>query len=135
MTQETKLFFSSIIHEDRGVMDLLTADYSFVNERLARHYGIPECLWQPIPAHQNHRRITAWAVGAGQHSYHHLISQPDLSSAAREMDSDQRTGNRLTPPPPNVPELKENGENAAPSRCGSAWRRTAPTPFAPVAIR
>src|SRR5207247_3561318 len=39
--RETELFFDSIVHEDRSVLDLLTADYTFVNERLARHYGIP----------------------------------------------------------------------------------------------
>ena len=39
--RETELFFGSIIREDRNVLDLLTADYTFVNERLARHYGIP----------------------------------------------------------------------------------------------
>jgi hypothetical protein len=39
--RETELFFESIIREDRNVVDLLTADYTFVNERLARHYGIP----------------------------------------------------------------------------------------------
>jgi len=39
--RETALFFESIIREDRDVVDLLTADYTFVNERLARHYGIP----------------------------------------------------------------------------------------------
>ena len=38
---EIELFFSSIVREDRSVMDLLTADHTFVNERLARHYGIP----------------------------------------------------------------------------------------------
>ncbi|HTY93286.1 MAG TPA: DUF1592 domain-containing protein [Steroidobacteraceae bacterium] len=39
--REVELFFASIIQEDRSVTDLLTADYTFVNERLARHYGIP----------------------------------------------------------------------------------------------
>jgi mono/diheme cytochrome c family protein len=39
--RETELFFASIVHEDRSVLDLLTADYTFVNERLATHYGIP----------------------------------------------------------------------------------------------
>ena len=38
---ETELFFESVMREDRNVLDLLTADYTFVNERLARHYGIP----------------------------------------------------------------------------------------------
>jgi mono/diheme cytochrome c family protein len=39
--RETELFFDSIVHEDHSVLDLLTADYTFVNERLAKHYGIP----------------------------------------------------------------------------------------------
>jgi hypothetical protein len=39
--QETELFFESIMREDRSVLDLLRANYTFVNERLARHYGIP----------------------------------------------------------------------------------------------
>jgi mono/diheme cytochrome c family protein len=39
--RETELFFESIVREDRNILDLLTADYTFVNERLARHYGIP----------------------------------------------------------------------------------------------
>jgi hypothetical protein len=39
--RETELFFDSIMREDRNVVDLLTADHTFVNERLARHYGIP----------------------------------------------------------------------------------------------
>ena len=41
MEQETELFFESIAREDRSVLDLLNADYTFLNERLARHYGIP----------------------------------------------------------------------------------------------
>ena len=39
--REMELFFDSIVQEDRSVVDLLDADYTFVNERLARHYGIP----------------------------------------------------------------------------------------------
>jgi hypothetical protein len=39
--REIELFFGSVIHEDRSILDLLTADYTFVNERLAQHYGIP----------------------------------------------------------------------------------------------
>ena len=41
MQRETELFVESVMREDRSVLDLLTADYTFVNERLARHYGIP----------------------------------------------------------------------------------------------
>ncbi len=39
--REIELFFDAIVHEDRSAVDLLTADYTFVNERLAKHYGIP----------------------------------------------------------------------------------------------
>jgi uncharacterized protein DUF1592/uncharacterized protein DUF1588/uncharacterized protein DUF1587/uncharacterized protein DUF1585/uncharacterized protein DUF1595 len=39
--QEAELFFESVIKEDRSALDLMTADYTFVNDRLARHYGIP----------------------------------------------------------------------------------------------
>ena len=39
--RETELFFQSIVREDRSALDLLRADYTFVNERLAKHYGIP----------------------------------------------------------------------------------------------
>ncbi len=40
--REIELFFASIVHEDRSILDLLTADYTFVNERLAKQYGIPD---------------------------------------------------------------------------------------------
>ena len=40
--REIELFFGSVIHEDRSILDLLTADYTFVNERLAKHYAIPD---------------------------------------------------------------------------------------------
>src|SRR6185436_10511174 len=39
--RETELFFESIVRENRSVLDLLDADYTYLNERLARHYGIP----------------------------------------------------------------------------------------------
>src|SRR5688572_10661577 len=39
--RETELFFASIVEENRSILDLMTADYTFVDERLARHYGIP----------------------------------------------------------------------------------------------
>jgi hypothetical protein len=41
MQRETEMLFESIVLEDRSSLDLLTSDYTFVNERLARHYGIP----------------------------------------------------------------------------------------------
>src|SRR5690606_1536596 len=40
--REIEMFFASVIQEDRSILELLDADYTFVNERLARHYGIPD---------------------------------------------------------------------------------------------
>ena len=42
--RETELFFDSLVREDRSVLDLLTADYTFINERIAKHYGIPNVM-------------------------------------------------------------------------------------------
>ena len=47
--RETELLFNSIVREDRNVLDLFTADYTFVNERLARHYGIPGVVGDDVP--------------------------------------------------------------------------------------
>ena len=47
--QETELFFESILREDRSVLDLLRADYTFLNERLAKHYGIPHVYGSQFP--------------------------------------------------------------------------------------
>jgi hypothetical protein len=44
MRRETELLFDSIVREDRSVFELLTADYTFVDERLAKHYGIPNII-------------------------------------------------------------------------------------------
>jgi hypothetical protein len=41
MRRETELFFESLVREDRSALELVTADYTFLDERLARHYGIP----------------------------------------------------------------------------------------------
>ena len=57
--RETELLFDSVVHEDRNVFDLLNADYTFVNERLARHYGIPNVYgtdFRRVPVSQPARR-------------------------------------------------------------------------------
>jgi hypothetical protein len=61
LKREAELFFESIIREDRNILDLLTADYTFVNERLARHYGVPNIYGSrfrrvTLPADLDHRR-------------------------------------------------------------------------------
>jgi hypothetical protein len=61
LRRESELFFDSILREDRNILDLLTADYTFVNERVARHYGIPHVYGSrfrrvTLPADMDHRR-------------------------------------------------------------------------------
>ena len=66
MQRETELFFDSIVREDRPVLDLLTADYSFVNERLAKHYGIPNVTGSDVPA-RDAAGVSPRSARAGQH--------------------------------------------------------------------
>ncbi|HTR35305.1 MAG TPA: DUF1592 domain-containing protein [Bryobacteraceae bacterium] len=110
MRQETKLFFQSIMREDRSVMDLLTADYTFVNERLARHYGIPNIYGSQF------RRVTLTDPDRrgllGQASILTVTSYPNRTSPVQrgKWILTNLLGIPPTPPPPNVPALKENGE-------------------------
>src|SRR5262249_32799664 len=79
MQRETELFFDRIIREDRGAVELLTADYTFLNERLARHYGIPGVKGTHF------RRVTLGADSdrrglLGQGSILTVTSHPDRTS-------------------------------------------------------
>jgi mono/diheme cytochrome c family protein len=110
MREETKLFFQSIVREDRSVMDLLNADYTFVNERLARHYGIPNVYGSQF------RRITLASDARrgllGQGSILTVTSYPNRTSPVQrgKWILTNFLGIPPTPPPPNVPALKENGD-------------------------
>ena len=50
MVRETELFFESQVREDRPIPELLRADYTYLNEQLARHYGVERRLWEPVSA-------------------------------------------------------------------------------------
>lgn len=112
MEQETKLFFQSIIQQDRSVMDLLNADYTYVDERLARHYGIPGIYGDQF------RRVTIDSPERrgllGQASILAVTSYPNRTSAVQrgKWVLTNILGIPPTPPPPNVPPLKENGDAA-----------------------
>ena len=62
--RETELFFESVMREDRSVLDLLRADYTFVNERLAKHYGIPNVYGSHFRRVELGRRPRAAACSA-----------------------------------------------------------------------
>jgi hypothetical protein len=112
MEQETRLFFQSVIREDRSAVDLLTADYTFINERLARHYGIPNVYGNQF------RRVTLDSPERrgllGQASILAVTSYPNRTSPVQrgKWVLTNLLGIPPTPPPPNVPPLKENADNA-----------------------
>ncbi|HEX7080174.1 MAG TPA: DUF1592 domain-containing protein [Gammaproteobacteria bacterium] len=108
MRRETELFFESIIREDRNVMDLLTADYTFVNERLARHYGIPGIYgshFRRIHVPNDARRGLL-----GQGSILTITSYPNRTSPVLrgKWIMVNVLGTPPPAPPPNVPALDEN---------------------------
>ena len=107
MVRETELFVDSLIREDRPVTDLLTADHTFVNERLAKHYGIPNILGDEF------RRVTIADVNRrgvlGQGSVLLLTSIADRTSPVLrgKWIMEVLLGSPPPPPPPNVPALEE----------------------------
>jgi Protein of unknown function (DUF1592)/Protein of unknown function (DUF1588)/Protein of unknown function (DUF1587)/Protein of unknown function (DUF1585)/Protein of unknown function (DUF1595)/Cytochrome C oxidase, cbb3-type, subunit III len=114
MERETKLFFESIMREDRSVLDLLNADYTFVNERLARHYGIPN-----VYGNQFRRvRVTDQARRGllGQASILTVTAYPNRTSPVQrgKWILTNLLGTPPEPPPPNVPQLQENSAGAKP---------------------
>jgi hypothetical protein len=107
--RETELFVDSVLREDRSVLDLLSANYTFVNERLAKHYGIPHVYGSRF------RRITvaddSWRGGLLRHggiltvtSYANRTS-PVLRG---KYILDTLLGVPPPPPLPDVPALKDN---------------------------
>ena len=135
--RETELFFDSILREDRSALDLLTADYTFLNDRLARHYGIPNIKGSHF------RRVTLTDENRrgllGQGSILTMTSQPsDLAGVPRQVDSRQHSGHAAA---------RSAAERAGAAgedrrvrrrecrRCASGWRSTARTPRARPATR
>jgi mono/diheme cytochrome c family protein len=106
--RETELFFDSVKREDRNVLDLLRADYTFVNERLAKHYGIPNVYGGHF------RRVTLPKDSPrrgllGQASILTVTSYGDRTSPVRrgKWILENLLGLTPPPPPPDVPALKE----------------------------
>ena len=115
MQRETELFLASQLREDRSALDLLRADYTFVNERLARHYGIPD-------VYGNHfRRVTlpddrrAGLIGKGS-----ILTLTSYSTRTSVVNRGKWLLERVLgapppAPPANVPPLEESGDGAAPT--------------------
>ena len=107
MRRETELLFYTLVREDRSVLELLTADYTFVNERLARHYGIPNIAGSAFRrvSHSGDRR--QGLLGHG--SVLMLTSMANRTSPVRrgKWIMEVLLGTPPPPPPPAVPEFDE----------------------------
>lgn len=103
---ETTLFVSSIFREDRSLLDLLDGDYTFLNQRLAEHYGIPRVYGSQF------RRVTLTDPNRrgllGQGSVLTVTSYPNRTSVVQrgKWILENLLGTPPPPPPPDVPELK-----------------------------
>ena len=105
--RETELLVGSILGEDRSVLDLLTADYTFVNGRLVRHYGIPNIegdVFRRVAVPSEARR---GLLGHG--SVLTVTSHSTRTSPVRrgKWILENLLGSPPPPPPPNVPALQE----------------------------
>jgi hypothetical protein len=106
--RETELLFGSVLREDRPVGELLTADYTFVNERLARHYGMPAIYgdeFRRVPLTDEHRR--------GLLGHASILTATSFSNRTSPVKRgkwilENVLGTPPPEPPPNVPALPEN---------------------------
>lgn len=110
MQQETELFFETIVREDRSVLEFLTADYTFLNDRLARHYKLP-----PVKGEAFLRVSLVGTPRRGlltQGSVLTITSNPTRTSPVKrgKWVLENILGTPPPPPPPEVPELSEARE-------------------------
>ena len=119
LRRETELFFESQLREDRSVVDLLVADYTFLNERLARHYGIPGV------AGSHHRRVTLAGKGPAAARRRGLLGHGSILAATSYGNRtspvlrakwllENFLGTPPAPPPPDIPPLPAGGEAGEP---------------------
>jgi hypothetical protein len=110
LTREMELFVDSVFHDDRSALDLLNGDYTFVNERLALHYGIPNVRGDQF------RRVTLtdpnrWGL-LGKGAILMVTSYPNRTAPVLRgaFILENIAGTPPSPPPPNVEAFKENKE-------------------------
>ena len=111
LVRETELFVGSQLRDDRSVVELLTADYTFVDERLARHYGIPGVYgprFRRVEWDDDRRR---GLLGQGS-----ILTVTSLATRTSPVVRgkwilENLLGTPPPPPPPDVPELEEQAES------------------------
>jgi hypothetical protein len=120
--RETELFFNSIVREDRNILDLLTADYSFVNERIAKVYRIPNIVGGEF------RRVTMPEERRGILGQGSMLMQTAVADRTSPVQRGKwimevLLGSPPPPPPPNVPLLDETKSATADGKTLSTRER------------
>src|SRR5688572_9500603 len=111
MVRETELLFQEIVRNDRSVLELFTANYTFVNERLARHYGIPNVSGPEF------RRVTyPDSTRRGLLGHGSILVQTSLANRTSPVlrgkwVMEVLIGMAPPPPPPGIPDLEETADN------------------------
>jgi len=110
--QETELFVTSLIREDRNVLELLTADYTYLNERLAQHYGVSGVYGNHFRKVTFNNDVRGGLLGQG--SILAATSYPNRTSPTLrgKWVLDNLLGAPPPPPPPNVPDLEDSDTNS-----------------------
>jgi len=126
MQRETEMLFESIILEDRSAIDLLTADYTFLNERLAKHYGVTNIYgtqFRRVPVANDARRGML-----GHASILTLSSYPNRTSPVTrgKYVLSNILGTPPPPPPPDVPPFNETPQKGMSMRDRMAAHRKSP---------
>ncbi|MBL9178984.1 MAG: DUF1592 domain-containing protein [Verrucomicrobiaceae bacterium] len=114
MQREAVEFFTHLVRDDRSVSDIISGDYTFLNERLARFYGIPDVTgadFREVKGIAQHHRGGLLGMAAILTK----TSRPDRTSPVLRGDFLYQVvlGFSSPPPPPNVPELKETSKPAS----------------------
>ncbi len=109
MRSETKLFFNSLVKEDRSVLELLTADYTYLNERLARHYGYPGVVGNQFRRFTYPDASRRGVLGQGSVLVQTSLANRTSPVLRGKWVMEVLLGTPPPPPPPNVPTLDETG--------------------------
>ncbi|PYR62658.1 MAG: hypothetical protein DMF91_05935 [Acidobacteria bacterium] len=110
MRRETELFFNSLVREDRSLLDLYRANYTFVNERLARHYGFPNVSGDEFRRVAYPDDTRRGLLGQGSVLVQTSFANRTSPVLRGKWVMEVLMGTPPPPPPPNVPLLEETAE-------------------------
>ncbi len=111
MRRETELFFNNLVRDDRSVLDLLQADFTFVNERLARHYGISGVAGDQFRKVQYPDDTRRGVLGQGSMLVQTSLANRTSPVLRGKWVMEVLLGTPPPPPPPDVPPLDDTGDS------------------------